>query len=226
MIHLHGMNDSTLADHCMNEMNKYRHGEPSDDQYGLELLRRAIRQRDARAWEVVQQRFHETVLYWMHTHPMREVACRLDSEENYVAQAFARFWQAAVGNQDIEFKTQAAALRYVRASLNGIILDTLRAYSRSRVVPLPEPGEPGEPLVEDQYHAFELWEVIQHLIPDERQKRVAYLLLHCGLKRKEITQFWPQECRDIQEIYRLRRTIIERMLRNMEYVRWRLGHEL
>jgi hypothetical protein len=222
----HLMACSELADHCLREINNYLNGKPSNDQYGLELFHRALMQGDAHAWETIEQSFKEMVLRWMSSHPLRKVACRFDSEENYVAQAFARFWQATARNQEIRFRTLAAVLRYLRASLHGAILDTLRAYSRPQEVPLPEPGEPGEPLTKDQDDSPELWEVILSLIPDKRQQRVAYLLFHCHLKPREIIQFCPQEFSNIQEIYRLRRTIVERLLRNADYLRWRLNHQL
>ncbi|HEX6556993.1 MAG TPA: hypothetical protein VF026_29795 [Ktedonobacteraceae bacterium] len=220
------MSASELADHCISEINKYRRGLPSNDEFGLELFHRALIQRDPLAWEVVQYRFNKTVLRWMRFHPMRSAACRFDSEENYVAQAFTRFWQATIDNQEIEFRTFGAVLRYLRACLNGAILDTLRAYSRSQEIPLPEPGEPEEPLAEEQENDCELWPVIRSLIPDERQQRVAYLLFHCHLKPREIVQFCSQEFSEVQEIYSLRRNIVERLLRNANYIRWRLDDKL
>ncbi len=219
------MNVTELADHCMSEVNNYRHGEPSDDQYGVELFRRALMRRDALAWEIVQQRFNGMMLHWMRSHPMRKAASRFDSEENYVAQAFTRFWQATAGNQEIEFRTLAAVLRYLRASLNGTILDTLRAYSRAQEMPLPEHGEPEEPFAEDRDDSRELWEVIRSLIPDERQQRVAYLLFHCHLKPREIVHFCSQEFSEVREVYRLRRSIFERLLRKADYIRWRLNQQ-
>lgn len=219
---LHVLSIFVLAECCMSEIKKYRRGEPTNSQYGMELFRRALLQRDPLAWEILQQCFSETVLRWMQSHPLRAAACRFDSEENYVAQAFSRFWQATVRNQTIEFRTLAAALRYLRASLNAAILDTLRAYARPREVCLPESGEPGEPVVEDQEDGDELWEVIHSLIPNERERRVAYLLYHCGLKPREVLRFCSGEFSEIQEIYRLRRNIVERLLRNTDYIRWQL----
>jgi hypothetical protein len=92
---------SLLADHCMLEIDNYRHGASSNDQYRVELLRRATIQHDALAWEVLQHRFSEILLRWMHYHPKREMACRFDSEANYVAQAFERFWQATTCLQHV-----------------------------------------------------------------------------------------------------------------------------
>ncbi|HYT36387.1 MAG TPA: hypothetical protein VEL49_04340, partial [Ktedonobacteraceae bacterium] len=110
-----------LVDRCMNEINNYRHGEPSNDAYGLELFRRALQECDPFAWEIIQLHFTEMLLQWMRSHPLRNVACNYDSDENYVAQGFTRFWQATIGNKQIQFRSLAAILRYLRASLNGIV---------------------------------------------------------------------------------------------------------
>jgi hypothetical protein len=212
-----------LAVQCSREIDHYHRGEPWTDEYGLELLRRAIVQGNQEAWVGVQHCFSGLVRRWLHRHPKREVACRLESEENYIAQTFERFWQATALTRHVEFITLAAALQYVRASLNGVILDTLRTYARPREVTLPEPGEAGEPYMEDVNGSSEVWETLQTMLPDEREQRLAYLLFHCGLKSREIMRFCPQEFSDVREIYRLRRSIMERLLRNADQLRWRLG---
>lgn len=101
-------------------------------------------------------------------------------------------------------------------------LDALRADSRSKVSSLPEPGEPG---VEDQTNSLEVRELVQRLLLSRRERRLAFLLYHCGLKPKEIVQFCPQEWSDVQEIYRLRHSVVERLLHNADYLRWQLDHE-
>jgi hypothetical protein len=212
-----------LAAQCLKELSNYRRGESCTDAYGLELLHRAIMQSDQEAWMWVQHCLEGMVRGWLRRHPQREVACRLESEENYVAQAFERFWQATASNQRVQFSTLAAALQYLRASLNGVILDMLRVYARPREVPLPGPGEPGEPLVEDNTENSEVWQSLQMMLTNPREQRVAYFLFHCGLKPREMIRFCPQEWSDVQEIYRLRRTIMERLLRNADHLRWRLN---
>ncbi|HEX6484707.1 MAG TPA: hypothetical protein VF043_38160 [Ktedonobacteraceae bacterium] len=212
------LSSQLLAAHCLRELNNYHRGEPSTDTYGLELLHRATIQGDQEAWMWLQHCFSGVVRGWLHHHPSREAAYRLESEENYVAQAFERFWQATTLTQQVEFRTFAAALQYLRASLNGAILDTLRAYSRPGEVSLPGPGEPE---VEDKTDGSEVWENLKALLPNEDEQRVAYLLFHCGLKPREIVRFCPQEFRDIREIYRLRRNIMERLLRKADQLRGR-----
>jgi hypothetical protein len=200
-----------LAAHCLTEIDNYRRGEPYTDEYALELLCRATIQDDQEAWDWMQRCFSGMVLGWLHLHPCKTAAFRLESEENYVAQAFERFWQATTLTQYVEFNSLAAALQYLQACLNGVILDTLRIYARPREMPLPEPGEPGEPHVEETTDSSEVWEILQTMLPDERERRLAYLFFHCGLKPRQIVRFCPQEFSDVQEVYRLRRNIMERL---------------
>jgi len=216
------LSGSALVKQCQQEIQAYRRDETSNEAIGLELLCRAIVQSDQAAWEGVQQCFGEFVRDWLHGHPRREAACHLESEETYVALAFERFWQATV-QQQIVFRTLSGALAYLRASLHGAILDTLRASCRPREVSLAEPGEAGEPQVEDRATSLQVWEVLQSMLPNAREQRLAYLFYHCGLGPKEIVRFCPQEWNDVQEIYRLRRTILERLLRNANQFRWQIN---
>ncbi len=212
-----------LAAQSMKEVDNYHRGEPYTDVYGVELLRRATVLGDPEAWTWMQHCFSGLVLGWLRRHPYREVACRLENEENYVAQTFERFWQATTLTQKIAFNTLAAALRYLHLSLNGAILNSLHAYARSREVSLPEPGGPGEPYIEDVTSDSEVWEIIQTMLSNKREQRLAYLLFYCGLKAREIVRYLPQEWSDIHEIYHMRRSIIERLLRNADQLRWRLS---
>jgi len=221
------------------KVRKYRRGESSDDQYGVELFRRALVQHDPLAWEAVQHCFNETMLHWIRAHPYRMSAClftvkatgghpyrmsacRFDSEENYVVQAWTRLWMASIGQRGLAFGTLTAVLRYLRASLNGAILDTLQAYARPKEIPLSAPGDPEELFAEDLDEGREIWESIRSLLPDEREQRLAYLLFHCGLKPREIVCLRPQEFHNVQDIYRLRCNITEQLLRNVDRLRWQL----
>lgn len=223
------MSLKALVDRCSREIGNFRRGAEFDDQYCLELFRRAIMQQDQEAWEILQEQFKKEVFGWLRRHPRREIACRFDSEENYVAHAFTRFWQATSRNQQIEFLTLASALRYLQASLNGAIMDTVRAYSRTKETPLPDYEYfPNEPLAEDNNDrdSQELWETIKGLFINEREQRLAYLLFHCGLKPREIVIHCVDEFGDVREIYRLRRNIYERLMRNRDHIRWQLSSSL
>ena len=212
------INLMTLAVHCTGELKRYRRRESTDDHYCLELLRRAILEQTDQAWTVLQECFSDTICCWIRSHSCRDVALLRDSEENYVAQTMARFW-CAMHEQPVAFYSLSAVLSYLHATLNGILIDTVRTYQRSRVVPLPEPGFPGEPTVEDACDGEGIWQSIQCLLSDTRERRVAYLLYYCGLKPREIIMYCPAEFTDVKEIYRLNQNFIERLRRNRDRLR-------
>jgi hypothetical protein len=160
----------------------------------------------------LQQYLSGMVLGWLHEHPSREVAYRSESEEHYVALTFGRFWQATLQKQ-VVYKTLTEVLVSLRASLNGAILETLRASSRPREVLRPETGESH---MQDSLGSRETWDTLQTLLPGQREQRLAYLLFHCGLGPREIVRCYPQEWSDVQEIHHLRCHLLNRLLHHYE----------
>ena len=201
-----------LAANCVGEINTFRRGEPGTETYSVELLRRAAVQRDEEARVWIQQCFNELVLSWLRSHPDRGAASELHSEEYYVALTFERFWQATALTQYFEINSLAGAFQYLHACLNGAMIDTLRTCSRSKKIPLFNPGEPGELRIEDKFESNDVWDSLKKLIPNSDEQRLVYLLFHCGLKPRQIMLFCPQEFSDVYEIYRLRSTMLNRLV--------------
>jgi integrase len=193
-------------------------GDESFEMSSLELLRQAIVHGDQDAWAGFRQCLEEIVLTWLYEHPNREVVCRGLCEKHLVAQAFERFRQVAVRRQ-MAFETLARVLVYLRASLQGAILDTLRTLSTPGAVSRPVPDQVGEPGVEDPIDSNEFWEALQTQLLSAREQRLVYLLYHCGLRPREILRGLPQEWSDVQEIYCLRRKIVGRLLHHADAMR-------
>ena len=206
----------TLAAQCLRELDNYRQGEPYTDTYGLELLHRAIIQNDQEAWTWVQHCFGGLVRGWLHRHPQRASAYLLESEEHYVTQTFERFWQAAVHTQEGAIDSMEGALRYVRASLNGTLLETLRASSGSGESSISHPHEAEERLIQKKAAGSEVWALIQESIHSPREQRLAFLLFHCGLSPREVLQYCSREFDDLHEISHLRYSILEHLLRRTD----------
>lgn len=215
---------TTLADLSTHELRLHRRKEASDDRYCVEILRRALVEQTDEAWSVLEHCFSETIRAWLRSHPSRDVALLRDSEENYIAQTFSRFWYA-VRDQHLNFTSLYAALSYLHATLNGVIMDTLRSHLRvrSREATLPEPGHCQEPRGEDPMNECSILESILPLLPDERERHLAYLLYYCGLKPRDIVTRCPGEFADVKEIYRLNHNIVERLRRNRDRLRHLLG---
>jgi hypothetical protein len=199
-----GLSSPVLVEQWRQEIQA-RRAEPSDETSVLELVRHALARGDQAARSEVEQYLRKIVLAWLRCHPSREAACSFQGEEHYVALAFERFWHVVVQGQ-VTCETQSSVLVCLRASLHGAILETLRDSSRAAAVSSPRPD------VEDCPDRSEIWDRLQALLPNRREQRLAYLLYHCGLGPREIVRFCPQEWSDVQEISRLRHTILERLL--------------
>src|ERR1700730_12408558 len=216
------MNLTALADLSVDECEQHWWNGPANHGYCLELFRRALIDQTDEAWSLLQQCLSQTICRWIHTHPYKDVVLLRDSEENYIAQTFSRFWYA-VHDQHIAFATLPAALSYLHATLNGIIMDTFRSQLRlrAREVPLPETDGAIEPAAEDADSIDDqhVWDGICSLLPDERERRLAYLLYYCGLKPREIVLRCPKEFDDVKDIYRLNHNIVERLRRNRDRLR-------
>ena len=178
----------------------------------MEALLRQMLEGDLEAWAGVEQYLSETVHSWLHVHPSKEAACYWESEEHYVSLAFERFRQAVAAGQLQAHTSLPTILRYLQACLNGVLLYSLRAKVRPGRIALQKPAPAEEQPEEDQPGDHQLWEGIQHLFPDLRERRVAYLLFQCNLSPRDIFCLAPQEFSDVHEICRLRARIFERIL--------------
>jgi len=202
-----------LAAYCLMEIEHIRLGEPYTDEFGFELLFRATIQGDQEAQVWMQRCYGGMVLDWLYHHPCSTTACHLESEANYVVRTFESFWQDTTLTQNVKFTTLAEALQYLQVCLNGAILNTLRIYALSREVRLPEAGESQ---VKESTDSSEVWKLLQTILLDEHEKRLAYLLFNCGLSPIEIVHVCPQKFDDVREVSCLRRTIMERVLQNAD----------
>lgn len=211
-----------LHNRCRWEMEKFSRREPSAEEYCLEIFRRALTLRDELAWEMLVQRFSPTIVAWLRRHPYREEAARSHiQEKDYADLTIARLWVAA-RNQPLEFHSLAGALRFLHKTLNAAVIDTIREI-KSKELPIQETAFV-EPAAPEEGEDIERWEAIKSMLPDEREKRLAQLLFYCNLTPREVVHYCPQEFSDIREVYKLKRSILDRLRRNKDRLSYILGN--
>lgn len=210
-----------LHNRCKWEMEKFSRREPCTEEYCLEIFHRALMLRDEHAWEVLVQRFSPTIIGWLRRHPYREEAARAHiQEKDYADLTIARLWVAA-RNQPLEFHSLAGALRFLHKTLNAAVIDTIREI-KSKELPIQETAfvDPVEP---EEDESVERWEAIKRMLPDQREKRLAQLIFYCNLTPRDVVHFCSQEFSDIREVYKLKRSILDRLRRNKDRLRYILG---
>jgi hypothetical protein len=61
------------------------------------------------------------------------------------------------------------------------------------------PAKPGKAHMEDVTSSSEVWEMLKAVLANPRERRLAFLLFHCGLSPREIVRGLPQEWSDVQQ---------------------------
>ncbi|MGZ6364956.1 MAG: hypothetical protein ACXWPS_03215 [Ktedonobacteraceae bacterium] len=206
------LSNAELAARCEGEIKKICLGKPSSERYSFELLHRATLHGDKEAWLYIKQCFRDLVLQWLRLHPQRGEIFKLGKGAHYVDRTFERFFQSTGFKQSKEFDSLGDALHFLQACLNGVILDTRRAYLRKQAILVQSEGFQ----TEDNIKSNDVWNTVQMVIPNGYEQRLSYLLLQCGLKPKEIAHFYPREYSDMHSIYHLRGCIMNRLVRNAD----------
>jgi DNA-directed RNA polymerase specialized sigma24 family protein len=234
---LQAMSLADVAHRCAEETRNFYLDLFSDERFCLEIFRRALVKDDNAALEALQEQFSENVVSWFRHHPGRWDALKIESEQNYVHDAFTRLWQwghnqQARMKQLTEFNdisgldSMAGAMRFLYKCLDTQIRDRLRQYRREQTVPIIEDIDiPVAPEDEAYVNRKELWSEIRLVLVDDREYRIIYLAYHDGLKPRQICKLCPDEFDDIKEVRHLMKSGMDRLRRHKEILRVLLGYD-
>lgn len=205
-----------LAGSCREETEKFARREPSRDIFCLELLRRAIVERDEAAWGAVFAQYQGLVLGWVRRHP---AAASVAEDEGYwVNRTFERFWSALRAERFDSFAGLAALLRYLKLCAHSILLDEVRARARARIEEGEVEGRVAGPesATLEALGRQELWRIVAATAGDEQERLIARLCFALDLKPREIQARYPEQFATVAEVYRVKRNLLERLRRNAE----------
>ena len=119
-----------LAHQCQEETARYLRRESGEGVCCFELFRRAVADRDDQAWERVVIQYRRMVLAWVRRHPTRALVN--ESDDDWVHDAFARFWKAVPPDRFAMFPNLAAILRYLKLCVHSSLMDEARASEAQR----------------------------------------------------------------------------------------------
>ena len=193
----------------------------SDDSFCLELFRRAVCERSHAAWEAVLEQYRGMVLAWVRQHP---TSAALREEDDYwINRTFERFWSAVGPERFGSFNALAGVLRYVKMCVHSVLMDEVRTQRKAQLEPLGEErvedaddAPNAEEQVVNEVAAAELWSVILREVADEAERRVAYLSFALELKPAEIQERHPALFAGVDDVYRIKRNVVERLRRSPE----------
>jgi len=211
-----------LAQRCAQETDLYFAHRDYDSSYCFELFRRAIRSKDERALEVVIIQYQPLVARWvdrwMDKHP--DFPSVNEEAQDFIAQAFERFWVSFTSAKFDKSQSLAAVLRYLQMCVNGAITDAWRKLRHVQLEQITgdedqEFAEP-EPTPEELLQRDEFWQLIKKKSKDPKEYIVVYASFSLALSPREILAEYPDEFSDIKEIYQYKANLLERLERDEE----------
>ena len=185
-----------LARCCSEETNKFLKQSVSNDRYCLELFRRAISKRDEDAWACIYQQYAPLVLTWVNQHQSATSLLGQDGCAPLVNASFAKFSQALTPTKMGNFDSLAAVLKYLKMCVHSVIADEVRSRQTR------------------QYE--ETLELIDHepASDGEEERVLIYLAYVQGMKPSEISSQHNRLFPSVEDVYRIKRNVLERLRRN------------
>ena len=211
-----------LAQKCAQETDLFFNHHDYDSSYGFELFRRAVRNRDERALEVVITQYQPLVARWvdkwMYKHP--DFLLINEDAQDFIAQAFERFWVSFTPTKFDKSQNLAAILRYLQMCVHSAITDAWRKFRRIRLeqemgAEEQEFSQP-ESTPEDFLQNDEFWQLIKKKSKDPKEYTVVFASFSLALSPREILAEYPGLFRDVKEIYQYKANLLDRLERDDE----------
>lgn len=196
----------------------YTRGEVTNDAAGLELFRRAVHESDDAAWQAIMEVYRGLLVSQASRRVIRGLV--IEDDGFCVDRAFQRFWHASHNGAVLEFTDLAAILKYLKMCLGSVLLDEARARRRQAWVSIddvpPDTCVSADPAAQviGRLAGSELWSAIACELTDRQERLVARLSFVSGLSPREILARHPDSFQDVFDVYRTKRTMIERLRRS------------
>ncbi len=190
------------------------HRERGGDAEAYALFRRALVYGDRDAWRMLYARYENLVAAWARRHPgfLRTG----EPAEYFVNRAFEKMLAAVEGDKFSRFPDLPSLLRYLKMCTYSAVLDLVRTRQRQA---FEEPGEvphTQDPEAEaiERLHAQEVWDLVQSLLRDERERVLVYESFVMGTRPQELKELRPDLFPTVQEVYLAKRNLLHRLRRD------------
>lgn len=213
---------SGVAQQCAQQTDRFFQRLQYDPRYCFELFRRALLERNQQAYALLYQQYQALVAGWVERHPSFPA---LDEEVQYfVNRAFEKMWRALTPSKFERFPDLKSLLSYLKLCAGSAVMDHARTGRLDMI-----DDEPGDLQIADtgaevdpEQHTVgrvqqeEFWRLILTRLADERERLVVYGSFVLALKPRELSAKYPQVFADVNEIYRIKQNVLERLRRDAE----------
>jgi RNA polymerase sigma factor (sigma-70 family) len=208
---------------CREETARFRRHEPHDDRFCFDMIRRAIVDHDQHCWDAMIEIYRDLVLGWCHS------AGNEAALADFAAEAWARFWQNYTEEKlNRAGRSTAAVLAYLKLCARSVVLDEARRREHMSLLD-PEHAERineiegatgGASSRVEPADLSAFWSLILDHLKDERERLLVYLSYELDLTPAEIQRRYPDHFPTVDDVYKGRRNILDRLGRSKDLARW------
>jgi len=206
---------ATLARRASVEHEHYCQGLPNHTRYAYDIFRRAFVEHDDLAWQYIYDRYRMLVTSWVQR--TSAFASSSENSEYFVNAAFLRLIRAITPDKFANFQTLPSLLNYLQCCATSVVLDDVRAWSWTKILPEEAMSAKQEVQSDDvlaTINAMELWQSIERLLHDETEHEVMYRSFVLWMRPAEIYAARPDLFASVNDVYVVKRNVIERLRSN------------
>lgn len=196
----------------------------SHEPYCLELFRRAIAEGDQAAWLYIHEQYFRLVYYWITQLSLPENVF----VEDLVQDAFFAFWRAYTPEKLILARGLGSVLAYLKDCAISTVIQARRTSKKQikEEVSWQMVGEQ-KSAADSLPNKEQIWQRILERCQNEQEQLVAQLTYLSSQKPRQILTQYPDRFKDIQEVYRIQRNLLDRLRRDpiLNFMREKRGGE-
>ncbi len=232
---LHQLPHESVLHFARQEVQQFLRHEPTDGSpYSWELFRRALVLRDEGAWVGIYELYHNMVWSWLLRSQFRHPSLSVDDLPDLVNEIFAKFARSISPERFTDFVAVPALLAYLKCCARSVLMDADRKAQHREVNEEPletaffdEPLGMDDPVYEiaERECAEQLWHLLLSEMQTPDEHLVLYALCMTDVPPRELQRRYPQVFARVEDVYRVKRNVVERLRRSQTIRAWRAREE-
>ena len=226
-IDLSSMHLNFLRNRCAEESDRFFRRQEHDPRFCFEIFRRAIQNRDEKAWECIYHQYQSLVASWVKRHSLFQA---LDEDCDYFASwAFEKMWAVLTPEKFTSFPDLKSILRYLQMCVHSVLTDAMRAQQQAGLYEVDLEGredredshqDSPEEQVFQRSMAEDLLATLYEKCSNAKERRIVYASFVLGMKPGDIFEVYGEEFQNTQEVYRVKENLLARLKRDREFIQY------
>jgi len=212
-----------LARICAEETELFFQHRDHDTRYCFELFRRAIRENDQYAWEIIYDQYQSLVSGWVKHHSGFDTSG--EEVQFFVTGAFAKISSILTSEKFDKFSDLQALLSYLKMCVHSVITDYNRKANQANLqvsfeeiqIDIKTSAPAPESKVLDKLDSQTLWIRLSEKLHDKKERLVMQGVFVLALKPRELCDYYEGTFENVEEVYRIKQNIFARLRRDSEF---------